>query len=127
MFECISGQGFEGQLNDGPAGPSVGFRVSPERQAIFDRVSTQCYQDLVDKGLAVGSAVEPTRDELTARYEYLRQAAACLREHGLEVEPAPSLEVFVESKGQAWVPHDSIFDSGLSSEQIDDLFRECPQ
>lgn len=127
MYECISANGFDGSLIDNGADAYVSFKVSPERQAVYDKVSEECYNDLVDLGLARGETVVASDADLRARYEHLLESARCLESEGISVDPPPSAEVYVRSGGTAWVPHAYVLTSGLSDEEINRIFRACPQ
>lgn len=68
--------------------------------------------------------------QLKALYEYQTTTlTSCLREAGVEVSTAPSLEVFEQlwQTAEQWSPYLDVADSGLSMDQIYELATTCPE
>lgn len=71
-----------------------------------------------------------TDDQLRELYQYqTTELTECLTGNGVDVRPAPSLEVFVQTHltHEQWSPYQDLPNSRLTSEQITEIREICPE
>lgn len=112
---CMKEDGWA--FRDGPAGAVFGF---PEGQAeAFAAAERRCEADSGRDALSVGTAF--TEEELARGHEALVDSWKCMTALGFELNPAPSLQSFIDG-GAVWSPYGE-----LSIEDADVALKSCPQ
>ena len=124
VVSCMRERGFNAAI-DPVDGALAGTYPSDQRE-IFQEALEEC---MSGAGLDT-DAEKPTLSD--ADYERLFTAyvetAECLVAEGFEVSTPPSLQVFIESEGEAWHPYDVIaHDRSLSDSDWQRANRLCPQ
>lgn len=122
LVACYREAGWDAEIVDGD-GLRVPSVTEGQRDA-FEVTVAECEQQLGAPPMAPPLDEEQIRDH----YDALLEAAECLRQEGIDVEPPPSVERFIDTwdaDGGGWHPHQSI-DSGAPGDW-EQLNERCPQ
>lgn len=123
VAECMRDQGLEvtvlGSI-DGQVGIVRDNRVVSDAQ--FDTAYERCNGELLDTGLIAPPIMD--RAALGEQYDRLVEAAECLTALGYDVAPPSSREAYIDSRGAAWSPFDSI-GAETGPDERDRAYREC--
>ena len=94
-----------------------------------------CREQLRKAGLLPGPPPAPSEEALRTRFDTLLGIQACMTAHGYLTRRPPSVETFLQRKGD-WHPYDSVLLNGLASPRGSSaaagavnpgkLFEDCP-
>lgn len=125
QLQCMQDQGFPVSVD-----PEGRTWVDPGTdETRFHEAMAACHDEAV-----FPTPVPASDEELRGIYALELKRMDCLRSHGYEPEPAPSLEVFIDGYRQAasagvppWDPFDPTrVDPALDWEGIQELHEACP-
>jgi hypothetical protein len=121
VVSCVQAAGFEAStLEDG----GVSYELPPEEQE--QALAIAQYVCLSKYPLELN--VEPFTDSDLRRLHdyYVSTLIPCLEQAGFTVDPAPSLESFLNSyQSNPWIPYTAV--QGQSTEDWDAINKSCPQ
>ncbi len=120
--QCLIDGNWPVTMNSAVDGFTVGS-IPAEQRAAFWEADIECQQRAGPRPVAPPA----TEEEIAEIYRQLLGVASCLRAQGYEIDPAPSLEAFIDSyETGPWHPYLSLPDD-ISAAEWNRLERVCPQ
>lgn len=120
LADCLNEKGWDVELNE--ATGSVGFEGSTEQADQFEIDQAECMPE--DDSIPLE---EFTDEQWATLYDMELATAECLRAEGVDIEQAPSLQVFIDryKSPEPWMSY--AFVGEVSSDRWDELNTLCPQ
>ncbi|GAB3615907.1 hypothetical protein GCM10027416_04640 [Okibacterium endophyticum] len=120
LADCLNEKGWDVTLNE--ATGSVEFEGTTEQMDQYEIDQAECMPE--DDSIPLE---ELTSEQWTALYEMELETAECLRAEGIEIEEAPSEQVFIDryKSSDPWTSYTFVGD--VSSDRWDELNTLCPQ
>ncbi len=96
LAKCFTAAGFYSEIDPGD-GSVFTPGVDETTAAAFDAASSECREELLERGIFPDYSEVPRRELVHAVYDSLLEDVDCLKALELPVEDAPPFEVFFES------------------------------
>lgn len=104
LSDCLEEKGFHAEVNS--RDQSIAFG-SPQQGEAASQAMTECMEAATARGLVDGPP-EITEKNLRIWYAAYQITQRCLIDHGYPVVNPPSVQSYVESRGENWHPYDAV-------------------